>query len=95
VTPSNVSCGVVRGGAVGGVVVVVVVVVVGRGAAEATDDARLGDKGAEGDKRERLVEDADDDEDLDADADERDDLFLVRRTGRRGASVVAGGSCEI
>jgi len=67
--------------------VVVVVVVVGRGAAEATGDPRLVDRGAEGDKRDRLLEDADDDEDLDAD--ERDDLFLVRRTDRRGASVVA------
>jgi hypothetical protein len=68
--------------------VVVLVVVVGGGAAEATaetGDARLGDRGAEGDERDRLVEDADDDEDFDAD--ERDDLFLVRRTGRRGPSV--------
>ncbi len=77
------SCGAVRGCAVGGVILVVVVV--GRGAAEATGDARLGDRGAEGDERVRLVEDADDDDDLDAD--ERDDLFLVRCTGRRGASV--------
>ena len=94
---SNVSCGVVRGGTVGGVIVVVVFVFVfvGRGAAEATGDARLGDSGAEGDERDRLVEDADDDEDLEPDADERDDLFLVSRTGRRGASVVAGGCCEI
>jgi hypothetical protein len=73
------------------VIVVFVFVVVGRGAAEATGDARLGDRGAEGDDRDRLVEDADDDEDLDAD--ERDDLFLLRRTGRRGPS--AGGCCEI
>jgi hypothetical protein len=81
-TPSKVSCGAVRGGAAGGVIVVVV----GRGAAEATGDARLGERGAEGDERDRLVEDADDDEDFDAD--ERDDLFLVRRpTGRRGPSV--------
>jgi len=65
--------------------VILVVVVVGRGAAEATGDARLGDRGAEGDERVRFVEDVDDDEDLDAD--ERDDLFLVRCTGRRGASV--------
>jgi hypothetical protein len=82
---SSVSCGVVRGGAVDGVMVVVV----GRGAAEDTGDARLGDRGAEGDERDRLVEDADDDEDLDVDPDERDDLFLVRRTGRRRASVIA------
>jgi hypothetical protein len=67
----------------------VIVVVVGRGAAEDTGDARLGDRGAEGDERDRLVEDADDDEDLDVDPDERDDLFLVRRTGRRRASVIA------
>jgi hypothetical protein len=87
VKPSKVSCSVVRGGAVGGVIVVVVFV--GRGAAEATGDPRLGDSGAEGDERDRLAEDADDDEDLDVDADERDDLFLVRRTGRRRASVTA------
>jgi hypothetical protein len=67
--------------------VIVVVVVVGRGVAEATGDARLGDSRTEGDERGRLVEDADDDEDLDAD--ERDDLFLVHRTGRRAASVIA------
>lgn len=83
-TPSKVSCGAVRGGAAGGVIVVVVVV--GRGAAETTGDARLGERGAEGDERDRLVEDADDDEDFDAD--EREDLILVRRpTGRRGPSV--------
>ena len=86
-----VSCGAVLGGAVGGVIVVFVLIFVGIGAAEATGDERLGDKGAEGDERDRLVDDADDDEDLDAE--ERDDLFLVRRTGRRGAS--AGGCCEI
>ena len=64
----------------------IVVVVVGRGVAEATGDARLGERGAEGDERDRLVEDADDDEDFDAD--EREDLILVRRpTGRRGPSV--------
>jgi len=84
VKPSKVSCGAVRGSAVDGVVEVV-----GRGAAEATGDARLGDRDAECDERVRLVDDADDDEDLDAD--ERDDLFLVRRTGRRCASVVAAG----
>jgi hypothetical protein len=87
VKPSKVSCGAVRGGAVDEVIVVFVVVVVGGGAAEVTGDARLGDRGAEGDERDRLVEDADDDEDLDVD--ERDDLFLVRRTGRRGSWVVA------
>jgi hypothetical protein len=87
VKPSKVSCGTVRGGAVDGVIVVFVVVVVGRGAVEATGDARLGDRGAEDDERDRLVEDADDDDDLDVD--ERDDLFLVRCAGRRGASVVA------
>jgi hypothetical protein len=89
VKPSKVSCGTVRGGAVDGVIVVFVFVVVGRGAVEATGDARLGDRGAEGDERDRLVEDADDDDDDDLDVDERDDLFLVRCTGRRGASVVA------
>lgn len=84
--PSKVSCGAVSGGAVDEVIVVFVVVVVGRGVAEATGDARLGDRGAEGDERDRLVEDTDDDEDLEVD--ERDDLFLVPRIGRRGALVV-------
>src|SRR5260370_9592015 len=88
VNPSKVSCGAIRGSAAGGVVVAVVVVV-GRGAAEATGDTRLGDKGAECDER----------DDKDLDADERDDLPLVRRTGRRTASVVAGGwawgCCEV
>lgn len=76
--PSKVPCGAVRGAAVDEVILVVVV---GGGSVEATGDARLGDRGAEGDKRDRLVEDVDEVEDLDAD--ERDDLFLVRR----GASV--------
>jgi hypothetical protein len=91
VRSSKAPWGAVRGGAVDGVVVLVVVV--GGGAAGATGDARLGDRGAEGDERDRLVEDADEDEDFDAD--ERDDLFLVRLTGRRGPSVRGGGCCEI
>ena len=78
-----------------------VVVIVGGGAgaaAGATGDARGGDRGAES-ERDRLVEDTEDDEDLDAD--ERDDLFLLRRPGRRGgaAPVVAegcaAGCCEM
>jgi len=86
----------VRGSVVVGLLEVVVIV--GGGAAGITGDTRGGDRGAES-ERDRLVEDAEDDEDLDAD--ERDDLFLLRNTGRRGgaAAVVAegwaAGCCEM
>lgn len=62
--------------------------------AGAEGDERVGESGAEGDERDRLVEDAADDDDEDLDAEERDDLFLACRTGGRGggaAPVVAEG----
>ena len=87
-TPKG-SCGTVRGSAVVGFVGG------GRAVAGAEGDERVGESGAEGDERDRLVEDAADDDDEDLDADERDDLFLACRTGggRGGgaAPVVAEG----